>query len=160
MHQPSDRPLDDRHWRRLNRFANVAFAGRRWGDADRLYGAALQEATRLFDLACVGIAMRCEAAPMLVVATTNAAENWLMLGRNEDAAAAVSALARRLSQVAEDEAGAPDFRRQCVIHLKGAVRSLTSVLPRAGWPNEAVVAEVMQARSVALRFVGGAFPRH
>lgn len=160
MYQPGDRPLDDRHWKRLTRFANMEFAKRHWDEADRLYVAALEEADRLFEIACTGMTMRCDAAPMLVVATTNAAENWLMLNRNEDAGEAVATLAKRLSRVVNDGAGPTDFRRQCLIHLKGAVRSLASVLPRAGWDKEAVVAEVMQARGAALRAMGQASLRH
>lgn len=160
MYQPGDRPLDDRHWKRLNRFANMAFAKRRWDEADRLYGAALQEANRLFEIARAGGVMRCDAAPMLVVAATNAAENWIILQRFEDAGKVILGLGRQLVEVVEDAGSPPEFRRQCAVHLKGVVRSMTSVLPRAGWSGEAVVAEVMQVRGAALRAMDPASPRH
>ena len=160
MYQPGDRPLDDRHWKRLNRFANMAFAKRRWDEAERLYGAALYEANRLFEIAQAGGVMRCDPAPMLVVATTNAAENWIVLGRCEDAGKAIAGLSRRLVEVVDDMESPPDFRRQCLVHLKGAVRSLTSVLPRAGWSSDAVVAQVMEVRSAALRAMDPSPPRY
>ncbi|MFT4053601.1 MAG: hypothetical protein QM681_03775 [Novosphingobium sp.] len=128
----------------------MAFAKRRWDEADRLYRVALQEANRLFEIARAGGVMRCDAAPMLVVATTNAAENWIILGRCEDAGKVIVGLARQLVEVVDDGGSPPDFRQQCLVHLKGAVRSLTSVLPRAGWSSDAVLAEVMQVRNVAL----------
>lgn len=160
MNQPGDRPLDDRHWKRLNRFANMEFAKRRWEEADRLYRAALMEANRLFEIARAGALMRCDAAPMLVVATTNAAENWIILGREEDAGKLIVGLARQLVEVVEDGAGPPAFRRQCLVHLRGVVRSLTSVLPRAGWSGEAVAAEVSEVRGAALRAMDASSPGH
>ena len=148
-------------WKRITIMANAAFAADRCVDAEPLYGEALAIAGNLFDDACAGRpAPGIDAAPMLVAATANAAENWLRLERRQRAGDAMVALCRCLGAAIADERCDATFRLQCLQHLKPAALELAALLQRAGWTDADIAAEVIRARDVALAFLGAITPKH
>lgn len=145
---------DDRPWKELTTSANAAFAAKRWDVAERLYLEALAEADTIFSAWCEGrLAGKADPAPMLVVATANLVECWLIAGQAVRAADHLVALRRRLCAVIDARETQQDVRDQCFHQLRPLVAELLDKLPRAGWPQGRTEREALQVKDVALRYL-------
>ncbi|MDE1173181.1 MAG: hypothetical protein PW790_05835 [Parvibaculaceae bacterium] len=155
------RPAGDRRWKALTAAGNAAFAQGRREEAERCYAAALAEAEAAFSAFRAGRSdPDLDAAAMLVIASANAADNWLDMGQGRRAGEQIVMLCRRLCAALESDDLALEVRERCFLHLRPAVMELMDKLPRAGWPADAVAHEAGHVRAVALRFIGHNSPRH
>jgi hypothetical protein len=145
---------DDRPWKELTTSANAAFAAKRWDVAERLYLEALAEADTIFSAWCEGrLAGTVDPAPMLVVATANLVECWLVAGQVVRAADHLVALRQRLCAAIDSRTVKPEVRDQCFQQLRPLVAELLDKLPRAGWPQGRTEREALQVKDVALRYL-------
>ena len=139
---------DDVLWKQLTDQGNVAFNDGDFGEASRLYDAALQEAVRLLDHALKGAQI--EAVPILVISHYNAAENWQSLEKPDKAVQHFRAAFDRIVAIAESDTAPFPLRKACVRDLSLVMSPLISALSETGASEITIAQLVTRARRVAL----------
>lgn len=143
--------VDDRWWRALTEKANSAFRHKDCFAARALYGEALAEAERLFQLGLQG-AHRAQVpvAVIYVIASHNLAELELWCGRERAAEVNFRRACDRLMEGAGDVHAPLAVRAGCMQHLKPALSSLVGHYRASGQPESRVTDLLASARKAVM----------
>lgn len=148
----SREPFDAR-WKALTELGNAAF---RAGDHDLAglhYGRALQEARRVFTRTRQGQDLSFQyAVPMLVVASGNAARNFVELDRCAEAESEGRRLLADLVHDMQQQAVDMEIRETCARHLPRALVNVIETLAAAEVEKAVIKQLVEETRRSALDF--------
>lgn len=145
----------DRAWKTACIRGNRAFTQGKWKEAEAWYGVALSEARQLFTTICQAkYPAVTQAAPMLVISASNAAECWLRSGNTALAADILVSTCHDLCAVISDDRHPQAWRLECLCHLKQALCNLSDQCPRAGMSQTRISQEIETAERIAQRFAG------